>query len=68
MPRLTFERLRSAVAGEAVALWQGAAGRDEEQRRAGWRRVIESMDRLGAKAIANGLTDAKLEAFLADES
>ena len=37
-------------------------------RAAGWKRVIEAMDRIGAQAQANGLTNAKLEALLADES
>ena len=40
----------------------------EESRGTGWARVIESMDSLGAEASANGLTNAKLEALLADES
>ena len=47
---------------------QVAARLSEELHAAGWKRVIESMDRLGAEALANGLTDAKLEALLADES
>ena len=34
----------------------------------GWTRLIETMDRLGAEASANGLTNARLEALLADES
>ena len=47
---------------------QAAARLSEELRAAGWKRVIELMDRIGAQAQANGLTDAKLEALLADES
>ena len=56
------------AAGPPETVWQGATGRDEEQRNAGWRRVMESMDNLAAEALEHGLTDAKLEALLADES
>jgi hypothetical protein len=49
-------------------VWQASAVQDEDLRAAGWKRVIEVMDRLGAEAQANGLTDAKLETLLADES
>ena len=37
-------------------------------RGAAWERLTATMDRLGAEAAANGLTDAGLEALLADES
>ena len=47
---------------------QVSARLSEELRAAGWKRVIELMDKIGAQAQANGLTDAKLEALLADES
>ena len=35
---------------------------------AAWERSSATMDRLGAEATANGLTDAGLDALLADES
>lgn len=54
--------------GPPEVVWQGAERQYEERRRAGWKRVLESMDRLGAEALANDLTNAKLEALLADES
>lgn len=37
-------------------------------RGAAWERLTATMDRLGVEAAANGLTDAELEALLADES
>ena len=36
-------------------------------RGAAWARLTETMDRLGAEARARGLTDADLEALLADD-
>lgn len=35
---------------------------------AAWERLSATMDALGREASAGGLTDAKLEALLADES
>ncbi len=35
---------------------------------AAWERLTATMDRLGVEATANGLTDAELDALLADES
>lgn len=40
----------------------------ERLRGAAWERLTETMDRLGRDAYAKGLTDATLEALLADES
>ena len=40
----------------------------ERLRGAAWARLTETMDSLGAEADARGLTDAGLEALLADES
>ena len=40
----------------------------ERLRGAAWERLTATMDALGRQASANGLTDAGLEAFLADES
>lgn len=56
------------TAGPLEVARQRTERRSEEQRSAGWKRVMESMDRLGAEALVNGLTDASLEALLADES
>ena len=54
--------------GPPQTIWQASVVQNEDLRAAGWKRVLEVMDRLGAEAQANGLTDAKLEALLADES
>ncbi|MFQ8434090.1 type II toxin-antitoxin system Phd/YefM family antitoxin [Amaricoccus sp. W119] len=40
----------------------------ERLRGAAWERLSATMDRLGAEAAGNGLTDAELDALLADES
>ena len=40
----------------------------ERLRGAAWERLTVTMDALGKEATANGLTDAGLEALLADES
>ena len=40
----------------------------ERLRGAAWERLTMTMDALGKEASANGLTDAGLEALLADES
>ena len=40
----------------------------ERLRGAAWERLTVTMDTLGKEASANGLTDARLEALLADES
>ena len=40
----------------------------ERLRGAAWERLTVTMDALGKEASANGLTDAGLEALLADES
>ena len=40
----------------------------ERLRGAAWERLTVTMDALGKEASANGLTDAELEALLADES
>jgi len=40
----------------------------ERLRAAAWERLTATMDTLGAEASANGLTEARLEALLADES
>ena len=40
----------------------------ERLRGAAWERLTATMDALGAEASANGLTEARLEALLADES
>ncbi len=37
-------------------------------RGAAWARLTATMDSLGAEAASRGLTEAKLEALLADES
>ena len=37
-------------------------------RGAAWKRLAWTMDRLGAEATANGLTDAKLAEILADDA
>ena len=39
----------------------------ERLRGAAWARLTETMDRLGAEATARGLTDAELDALLADD-
>lgn len=49
-------------------LFHAAPGSYEQGRTWGWKRVIESMDALGTEALASGLTNASLEALLADES
>lgn len=54
--------------GAPEVMWEGTERQYDERRSAGWKRVLVSMDMLGAEALANGLTDAKLEALLADES
>ncbi len=40
----------------------------ERLRGAAWARLASTMDTMSAEAATNGLTDATLEAFLADES
>ena len=40
----------------------------ERLRGAAWERLAETMDRMGEEASANNLTDAKLDALLADGS
>ena len=40
----------------------------EQLRGAAWERLAAVMDALGEEASGNGLTDARLEALLADES
>ena len=40
----------------------------ERLRGAAWERLAATMDRMGEEASANNLTDAKLDALLADES
>ena len=40
----------------------------ERLRGAAWERLTATMDALGEEAFANGLTEARLEALLADES
>ena len=40
----------------------------EQLRGAAWERLAAAMDALGEEASGNGLTDARLEALLADES
>ena len=40
----------------------------EQLRGAAWERLAAAMDALGEEASGNGLTDAGLEALLADES
>ena len=40
----------------------------ERLRGAAWERLTVTMDTLGKEASASGLTDARLEALLADES
>ena len=42
--------------------------RYERLREAAWDRLIATMDAMSERAAANGLTEAKLEALLADES
>ena len=54
--------------GPPEVIWRTSVEQLEGVRNAGWTRLIETMDRLGAEASANGLTNAKLEALLADES
>ncbi len=40
----------------------------ERLRGAAWERLTATMDTLGEEAASNGLTEARLEALLADES
>lgn len=40
----------------------------ERLRGAAWDRLTATMDAMGERAVANGLTDSGLEAILADES
>lgn len=40
----------------------------ERLRGAAWERLAKTMDDVGGEASANGLTEARLEALLADES
>ena len=40
----------------------------DQLRGAAWDRLAATMDAMGAEATARGLTDAKLEALLADDS
>lgn len=40
----------------------------ERLRGVAWERVTATMDEIGGEAAANGLTDAELDALLADES
>ena len=40
----------------------------ERLRGVAWERLASTMDTLGKEAFANGLTEAELEALLADES
>ena len=54
--------------GPAEVVWGTSAEQLEGTQGAGWTRLIESIDRLGAEASANGLTNAKLEALMADGS
>lgn len=42
--------------------------RYERLREAAWDRLIATMDAMSERAAANGLTEAKLESLLADES
>ena len=42
--------------------------RYERLREAAWDRLVATMDAMSERAAANGLTEAKLEALLADES
>ena len=39
----------------------------ERLRGAAWERLTDTLDRLGAEAAARGLTDARLDALLADD-
>ena len=39
----------------------------ERLRGAAWARLTETMDRLGTEAVARGLTEARLNALLADD-
>ncbi|MDE0446155.1 MAG: type II toxin-antitoxin system Phd/YefM family antitoxin [Spirochaetaceae bacterium] len=40
----------------------------DQLRGAAWERLTATMDTMGAEATAKGLTDAKLDALLADDS
>ena len=40
----------------------------ERSHRGKWAKVIKSMNQLSAEASANGLTDAKMDMLLADET
>ena len=41
---------------------------DQNPGGAAWARLTETMDRLGAEAAARGLTDAELDALVADDA
>ena len=53
--------------GKAVGVMMSLQ-HNEQLRGAAWERLAAAMDALGEEASGNGLTDARLEALLADES
>ena len=63
-----FRILRSPIRRSGQGGYGTFGPPEDALRGIGWKRVIELMDRIGAEARSNGLTDAKLEALLADES
>ncbi len=71
-PRPLFDAARKApvrLAGEDGAVCVAMSLEQYERlRRAAWDRLAETMDAMSKEAAANGLTEAKLEALLADES
>lgn len=74
--RKRFSTLLDAAQGEPVCVTKNgrAVGvmmsmpHYERLRGAAWERLTATMDALGEEAFANGLTEARLEALLADES
>lgn len=59
--------VRVTKKGRAVGVFMSMQ-QYERLRGAAWERLTETMDAIGAEATKTGLTDAELEALLADES
>lgn len=62
---VTFQDSKKLTAASAHA---DSAYKGKGSSHDGWTQLITAMDRIGAIATANGLTDAKLDELLADES
>ena len=54
--------------GKAVGVMMSLQHYEQLRGGAAWERLAAVMDALGEEASGNGLTDARLEALLADES